>query len=179
MPVSKLFIFFAALSVLSCGSIGRAQTGGDFAITQSVVASGGQISSGVAFTLDGTIGQPLAGNALNGSPFAVTSGFHNFSPLAPTAATVTVGGRVLTTNGRGIRNVLIVMTNANGAIRTVLSSAFGYYQFIDVAAGETYIFTARGKRFSFTEPTRVVSISEDITDLNFIAVDNKIPTETP
>ena len=175
MRLSKSFIFFAVLSVLSFGSIVRAQTGGDFAITQSVIAGGGQNSSGGDFSLDGTIGQSLAGNALNNSPFAVTSGFWNFSPLLPTAATVSVGGRVMTTSGRGIRNVLIVMTGMDGAIRTATSTTFGYYQFTEIAAGETYIFTARGKRFSFTEPTRVVSVLEDITDLNFIATDKENP----
>ena len=68
---------------------------------------------------------------------------------------------------------LFVMTNANGTIRTATSTAFGFYRFADVAAGETYIFTAQGKRFAFTEPTQVLSVLGDLTDLNFIAADDE------
>jgi len=60
------------------------QSGGAFEITQSVIAGGGgQNATGGTFSLDGTIGQSIAGGALNGSPFAVTSGFWNFSPTTP------------------------------------------------------------------------------------------------
>ncbi len=170
--MKKLMGLLAALLFLF--SVASGQSSGNFTISQSVVAGGGgQNAAGGAFSLDGTIGQAVAGNALNGLPFALTSGFWNFSPIAPTAASVSVGGRVMTTSGRGIRNVLIVMTGADGTIRTATSTNFGFYRFTDVAAGETYIFTARGKRFLFTEPTRVISVLEDITNLDFIAGDKE------
>ena len=53
-----------------------------------------------------------------------------------TAANVSVGGRVLTANGNGIRNVRVTMTDANGITRSTLSSAFGYYRFAEVLAGD-------------------------------------------
>ena len=78
----KLVIMFAALSFLIVTT--PAQTGGQFEITQSVIAGGGgQNATGGTFSLDGTIGQSIAGGALNGSPFSVTSGFWNFSPTTP------------------------------------------------------------------------------------------------
>ncbi len=45
----------------------------------------------------------------------------------PTAASATIGGRVTTVNGQGIRNVPISLldTTANET-RNVLSNAFGY-----------------------------------------------------
>jgi len=88
---------------------------------------------------------------------------------APTAAAVTVGGRVTTASGRGIRNVVIAMTDSSGNVRTTRSTSFGYYRFADVPAGETYTFTARGKRFAFGSNTQVQSIVEDTDDINFVA----------
>ncbi len=55
-------------------------------------------------------------------------------PLAPTAANVQIGGRVMTANGRGIRNVLVTLTNANGTSRTVITGNFGYYRFAEIEA---------------------------------------------
>ncbi len=173
MSKSKSLELFVACLILFFISNASGQTGGDFTITQSVVASGGgQSSAGGTFSLDGTIGQAVAGNAASGSPFAVTSGFWNFNALAPTAATVTIGGRALTATGRGIRNVLIRLTDANGNVRIAYTTAFGYYRFAGVAAGETFIITAKGKRFEFSQPSRVLNVNEDDFDINFIANPN-------
>jgi CSLREA domain-containing protein len=89
--------------------------------------------------------------------------------LAPTAATVSVSGRVITQSGRGIRNVVVTMTDMQGNGRTATSTSFGYYRFENVAAGETYIFAARGKRFFFGQSAQVHSIMEDTNDINFVA----------
>ncbi len=92
-----------------------------------------------------------------------------FESAAPTAASVTLSGRAVTSTGRGIRNVIIQMTDASGTTRTAMTSAFGYYRFNDVAAGATYILTARGKTYRFDQPTQVVSLSEDAAEINFVA----------
>ncbi|MGI8639953.1 MAG: choice-of-anchor Q domain-containing protein [Pyrinomonadaceae bacterium] len=99
----------------------------------------------------------------------VDIGSYEFGALAPTAASVTVGGRVLTASGRGIRNVYITMTDLNGNSRLAVSTAFGYYRFEDVAAGETYIISASAKRYLFGQPSQVLNINEDNSDVNFIA----------
>ena len=88
--------------------------------------------------------------------------------LARTAA-VTVSGRVLTAQGRGIRNVVVTMTDSRGNTRTAASTGFGYFRFENVAAGETYIFTAEGKRFTFGQNTQVHSIMEDTDNIIFVA----------
>jgi hypothetical protein len=93
---------------------------------------------------------------------------------SPTAASVSVSGRVTTTSGRGIRNVVITMTDSNGNTRTATTTSFGYFRLDDVAAGETYIFAARGKRFSFGQNTQVHSITEDTSNINFIANDQSV-----
>lgn len=90
---------------------------------------------------------------------------------APTAASATIGGRVLTESGRGIRNVWITLTDSSGNVRTA-TTTFGYYRFADVAAGETYIITAFGKLHTFSQPSQVLNINGDLTDINFIGHSN-------
>ncbi len=94
--------------------------------------------------------------------------------MAPTAATVSVSGRVTTAQGRGIRNVVVTMTDSNGNTRTATTTSFGYYRFEEVAAGETYVFAARGKRFSFEQNTQVLSIMEDTNNINFVANEQSV-----
>ena len=167
---NKLLIFSALLILFSANVFG--QTGGTFAITESVIASGGnQQTAGGTFSLDGTIGQAVAGNALSGAPFAVTSGFWNFTPSAPTAATAFVGGRILAADGNGIRNVIITLTDVSGGeIRLARSGSFGYYRFEEIPVGETYILTVRSKRFIFLPDTRIITLLDELTDADFTGV---------
>jgi hypothetical protein len=143
-----------------------AQSGGSFEIKQSVVAAGGKGAAGGAFSVDGTMGQTVAGNNVSGAPFAVTSGFWNFA-LSPTAAGVSVSGRVLTANGNGLRNAVITLTNQQGTSRSMLTSSFGYYRFDDVQAGETYIISVLSKRYRFAP--RIVSVADEITEFILVA----------
>ncbi len=88
---------------------------------------------------------------------------------APTAATVSISGRVTTASGRGIKNVRLTLTDSSGQIRTATTSSFGYYRFDDVLAGETYILSAVGKRYTFSQPVRVLSINDAADGVDFIA----------
>src|SRR5580765_1647848 len=80
--------------------------GGQFAVQRSVVAGGGNGVGQGQFSMHATAGQATAGHGLNGGQFRVYSGFWTPDDLMPTAANVTVSGRVMTANGQGIRNVL-------------------------------------------------------------------------
>jgi hypothetical protein len=95
------------------------------------------------------------------SPFAIVEG------VAPTAASVTLSGRVQTSNGRGIRNARITMTDSTGQRRTVLTGAFGNYRITDVSVGQTVTIEAFAKKFSFVEPVQVVRVSEELREINF------------
>lgn len=86
----------------------------------------------------------------------------------PTAASVSIGGRVLTSTGRGIRGVILSLTDLSGQTRTAISTTFGYYRFEDMQAGETYIISAKAKHYVFRQPTQVLNINEDTDDINFI-----------
>lgn len=163
-------VCLSVATLFYCLSPAAAQTGGDFAITQSVIASGGgQSSTGGNFAVGGTIGQSTAGKNLTGGNFAVNGGFWAANSLAPTAAQVSVSGRVRTANGNGIRNVYVTLTNLNNAVQTSFTGSFGYYRFENVTVGETYIITVYSKRFTFSQPTIVRTIFEEIADLDFVA----------
>jgi len=90
-------------------------------------------------------------------------------PTAPTAAAVSVSGRVMTASGRGIRNVRLSLTDSNGQIRTAATTSFGYYRFNDVQTGETYIISVRSKRYTFSQSSQVLSVNEETDAVNFIA----------
>jgi hypothetical protein len=83
------------------------------------------------------------------------------------AASVTVGGRVLTATGKGIARARVMLTNSKGETRTALTNYSGYFNFQDVMAGETYIFNVSSKLYTFNP--QAVTINDEITGLKFIA----------
>lgn len=87
--------------------------------------------------------------------------------FAPTAANVTVSGRVLRADGRAIPNVRIRYTDAQGISRSTITNQFGYFEFAEVEAGQTYLFQATAKGFNFNP--QVLSVNDDLTDLTFTA----------
>lgn len=161
----------AAIVVASFVAVAKAQVASNppYTLEQSVVAGGGGTSAGGVYTIEGAIGQPVAGtNSTNGA-FSLRGGFFTPAPFAPTAALAKISGRVLTADGRGIRNVAVMMTNTRGDLRMAFSSSFGYFAFENVPVGEVYILTVRAKQFQFSQSTQAISLSEDVTDINFIA----------
>ena len=159
--------FMATLSLYCVlAGIAAAQSGGTFTITQSVIANGGGQSSGGTFDVTGTNGQSVAGTNSTGAPFSLQGGFWQ-PQFAPTAAGVSVSGRVLAPGGRGLRNATVTMTDTNGVTRYARTSSFGYYRFDDVTVGQTYILAVRSKRYQFA--TQVLNVTDSLTDVDFIA----------
>jgi trimeric autotransporter adhesin len=85
-----------------------------------------------------------------------------------TAATVTISGRIQTPDGAGIRNVYVTLTEQNGETRSVATGSFGYYSFDEVQVGQTVVLRATAKRYSFSQPERVIFVEESIDNLNFV-----------
>jgi hypothetical protein len=163
-------ILFALFFLLLSASITLSQTGGSFEIKQSVVAAGGGPNSvGGNFSVDGTAGQNLAGTISSGGNFNLIGGFWTPDAFAPTAANVSISGRVLTANGNGIRNVFLTLTNGNGVVRSTQTSSFGYFRIENVEVGQTYILSISSKKYIFADTTRIVSVQDEIIDLNFMA----------
>lgn len=89
--------------------------------------------------------------------------------LSPTSAPVFIEGQVLTASGRGIRNVRVTLTEADGTVRQAISSSFGYYRFESVTAGQTVFVEVSAKRFTFAVPTRVVETNSNVSAVDFFA----------
>lgn len=96
------------------------------------------------------------------SPFTMATS------LAPTAAEVSIGGRVSTADGRGIQNAVLTLTAADGTRRVIRTGSFGYYRFDEVNAGEAYILSIASKRFTFASPTILVIAADELTNIDFI-----------
>ena len=89
--------------------------------------------------------------------------------VTATAASVSVGGRVTTADGRGIAKARVSLTDAKGETRAALTNSFGYFRLADVRAGETYVFSVSAKRYMFSRPAQARQILEDTDDINFEA----------
>ncbi len=70
-------------------------------------------------------------------------------------------------------NVRLSLTDSSGQVRTATTTSFGYYRFDAVQAGETYILSARGKHYTFSQPLQVLSVNEEANEVNFIADSEK------
>lgn len=176
--LNRIFSSVAILSVTVPSWLLTAygQTGGRYDLSHAVIASGGGsdstgITGGQTFKAEGTIGQGVAGASSNSSPpkFDLHGGFW-FQNSVPTAATVTISGRVTTADGQGIRNARLTISSADGETRTVVTTAFGFYRFTDVEVGRTYVIQISSKRFMFATPARVISVVDEVTNLDFVAV---------
>lgn len=110
---------------------------------------------------------PLISNSGNGADIGAFEA--QYAP--PTSATASIGGRILSSdgkNGRGVSGATVKLTDMSGNTRMVRTNSFGYYNFEDVDTGEIYIIDVRHKSFQFTP--QVINLLEDMTDLNFLPV---------
>ncbi len=104
----------------------------------------------------------VCGEVTSLSPFALA---HS---LAPTAAAVSIGGRVATTNGQGIHNAVLSLYSPDGTTRTARTNPFGYYRFDDIPLGVYYILSVSSKRFTFTPESRGITPLDSISDADFV-----------
>ena len=103
-----------------------------------------------------------AGNLTNPSVFAIAA-----EPT--TAASVTLGGRVLTGKGRGIFRARVNLIE-KGKQQSVITGANGYYRFLGVEAGQTVFIKVQAKRFRFIQDVKAVTVAEDREDIDFTAL---------
>lgn len=96
----------------------------------------------------------------------VTCTFTN-TQFAPSAARVSISGRVSTSEGMAITRARVIMTDQSGVARMATTNNFGYYRFDDVEVGQTYVFNVLSKQYQFSP--RIVSLDDGIADLDFIA----------
>lgn len=94
--------------------------------------------------------------------------------VAPSAAEISVSGRALTSEGRGVMNVRISLILPDGTVLSTLTGRRGFYSFENVEGGQTVVIGAAARRFTFTEPTRVVNLTDNVTGLDFVAADGAV-----
>ncbi|MEP6900146.1 MAG: carboxypeptidase regulatory-like domain-containing protein [Actinomycetota bacterium] len=145
---------------------------GNVTVTDGVNSCTGTVAAGQCNIQLTTVGSRTltatytTGDAnFNASP--ASAGVSHTVNAAPTAASVTISGRVLTSDGRGIYRARITLTNTNGQVRTATTNSFGYYRLEGIVVGEIYTITAIHKEFEFTP--QVISINDEIADLEIIA----------
>lgn len=154
-----------ALVLVAVGSA-AAQSGGNFIITEATVAAGGGTSGASGVELDATAGQAVVGEPIFGDVFSLTAGFWSFTPQAPTAAAVSISGRVLTPGGVGLRNAILFLRKQDGEILVARTAAFGFYRFDGIEAGQSVFISVESKIYRFNP--RLVMVGDEITALDFL-----------
>lgn len=89
--------------------------------------------------------------------------------VAPSAATAELSGRVLNSRGRGIPNARLLLTSSSGARMQAISNSFGYYSFQNLESGNVYVVTVAAKGHIFAPSTQVITLSDSITDADFVS----------
>ena len=81
----------------------------------------------------------------------------------------TVSGRVLTPDGRGLRNAIVSLTDAQGVVRRATTSSFGNYSFTMVLVADNYFIGVSSKRYRFA--SRALNVTGNLTDVDFIGLE--------
>ncbi len=82
---------------------------------------------------------------------------------------VPVSGRVLTADGRGLRNATVSITDPNGVRRIITTSSFGFYQFDDVLIGRTYTIAVASRLYRFA--LRSITVNDNLTLPDFVGLE--------
>ena len=111
------------------------------------------------------------GNNLSTNGVAITSISFCFNqPVVPTAADVSISGRVLTPSGRAVGGARITVTDGStGEIFAAITNPFGYYTIDGLEAGGFYIATVAKKGVKFETDTRAISLSDSLADVDFVS----------
>ena len=93
---------------------------------------------------------------------------YTVSISSPTAAPVSVSGRVFNPSGGGLSNAVVMLTDSAGISRTTVTGSLGYFMFEDVPAEGSGVVTVISKRYQF-EPV-VVDLSGNVSGLDLYPV---------
>ncbi len=90
--------------------------------------------------------------------------------VGPTAASVSVSGRILSSDGRGITNATVTVNGVSlSSARVVTTGRTGQYIIDDLTAGETYVINVGARRHTFATPSRLLDLTDNLADVDFIA----------
>ena len=86
-----------------------------------------------------------------------------FNP--PTAAGVSISGRVMSGYNRPVSRAIVTLTDQNGESRTATTNSLGYYRFENIPAGQVVTLNVTAKGWTY-EP-RVFNLNESVSDVDF------------
>lgn len=89
-----------------------------------------------------------------------------FADFAPSAL-VTISGKVVGTDGRGLSRVSVMVSDGAGNTYHALSNTFGYFFISNVPSGASYTLSAGSRRDTF--PSQVINVSGNVTGLTVVA----------
>jgi hypothetical protein len=81
--------------------------------------------------------------------------------IAPSAADVTLSGRVLDQRGRAISRATVSVMDGNGNTRSGTANTFGYYSIKDLPSGEFYVVSASARGYTFSP--RTLSLDDSVS----------------
>lgn len=90
--------------------------------------------------------------------------------VGPTAAPASISGRVVSSTGRGIGGARITVSGQGLSDPiVVMTNPFGYFKIAAVSSGQTYIMSVSSKQAAFSVPSKVITVNDDVTELEFVA----------
>ncbi|MEJ7623239.1 MAG: reprolysin-like metallopeptidase [Pyrinomonadaceae bacterium] len=96
-----------------------------------------------------------------------------FFDISDTNFTITAGyevaGSVFTPDARGLRNASVIMTDAAGASRTVVTSSFGFYSIGNLTPGQSYRVRVVSRKFRFA--VRQLTASNNVSGFDFVGLE--------
>lgn len=168
-------VTFSASRLTNLLEFESGRAAGNFApFTFSVIA--GSLPPGLSLDLNSGVlsGAPTQTGLYNFTVQATDSdgiaGIQSYSlqvNAAPTAASVSIGGRVLDSNGRGVFSAQIVLIDAQGIAHYTRSNPFGFYRVGEISVGQIVTVNVGHKHFTFAP--QVVNVNEEIENLNFVS----------
>jgi hypothetical protein len=122
-------------------------------------------SGGSTYTLD------FANRKVTITPQAGGSTVCTFSngQVGASAAKVSVSGRAMLANSRGISGAQLTLWDVQtGETRTVTTNTFGYYEFTEVELGKFYVVSISHPRYVFSQNMQSFSLEDSLTSLDFV-----------
>lgn len=88
----------------------------------------------------------------------------------PTSAAVPVSGRVVTPHGTGVGRIWVTLLDTfTNETRVTQTRGDGSYAFDEVPAGNFYIISVSGKRYSFSPGSHSLNVVNPVSNVDFVA----------
>lgn len=87
--------------------------------------------------------------------------------MVPVVTNVSLGGRIIT-GGFPMNGALVTISGGNlPAPVTIRASTLGFYNFQGLQPSATYTVTVEAGRYTFAQPTRMITLQANVSDFNF------------